>query len=229
MESVAEQRETNMRAAATVLACDIEAGGARATTSLVAECSRHFGKKATDLFDLELQSASKFSVSVPEEHADGVRTVTVTYVEAPDKKRVLTLAPGDHQLWKCSCCTMSSRLVPCRHLARYLQGVNGVTFKTYAPYFHERWAINTTLPPRTMRKISRNSAVVKELVAAENARRRDLEDATVDDVDKADTPEGDPDLDQGRDRDPESRHDDDGDDDAAYADADLGTIDSQSK
>ena len=48
---------------------------------------------------------------------------------------------------------------------RYLQGVKGVTFDTYAAYFHKRWEINTQLPDKEMLKIAVRPAELKRMLA----------------------------------------------------------------
>lgn len=187
MENTSERREHLLRAAAIVKASDIAivAISRVSSLSLQEHCTRRFGAKASSFFALELELASRFTL----EKSHLGQTVIATNV-ATGKKRYLILAPGT-ELWQCSCGIMVSRLVPCKHLVRYFQDLSGVTFETYAPYFHDRCVINTTLPVKIMSKIALNASIVRDLVTAETIRQGDFSDGPDSDKDTAATAVGD--------------------------------------
>lgn len=167
MEQGSEQREHLLRCAAQVKASDLQkaVGAAGAGQSLQEQCKRRFGSKAASLFAKEMELTVRFNVTEVIRDPHGISSVTVVSVRSR-KSRLLTLEPGLEKLWKCPTCpVMRSLLLPCKHLGRYLQSLEGVTFETYAAYFHPRWLINTVAPTKTIIKVAIKPAALKQLLA----------------------------------------------------------------
>lgn len=145
MEQASEKRECTFRAAAAVKASDAVLSVGSSSPSMQEHCGRRFGAKAKSFFTYEVDAALRFNMKESLVDEAGVQTVILTTVATGKHHPMLTLELGARN-WRCECGIMVSRLVPCRHLIRYFQHCPNVTFEAFAPYFHDRWIMNTALP-----------------------------------------------------------------------------------